>query len=246
MNIEQKKLDYLKKILVESKFTVVLCGSGLVKESGNYVLKSPEKAYDIEEKYGVSPEEIFTTVYYHNRTAKFFDFYRQEILKDPAAVTETVYALKRMEDAGMLQCIIDSNMYEQPQRGGCKNVISLHGSIYRSQCPHCGKKYPMEYIRDSKGIPRCEDCGKVIRPGVLLFGELMDSQVMAAASKEIEKADTLILLGTTMESEVFAEYIRYFEGTSLVIIHNEKHFLDEKADLVFLEEPCKVLKQLKF
>lgn len=164
MDTMQKKIEVLKKMLNESMYTVVLCGSGLMSEGGHKVLKSPEKAYEIEGKYGVSPEEIFTTVYYHNRTAEFFDFYREDILNQPAKVTETSLTLKKLEEEGKIHCIIDSNIFEQTQRAGCKNVISLHGSIYKNQCPHCGKQYTMEEIRDGAKIPRCDACGRVIRP----------------------------------------------------------------------------------
>lgn len=246
MGTMEKKLNFLKKILKESKYTVVLCGSGIMSESGYHVLKSPERAYDIEQKYGVSPEEIFTSVYFNNRTAKFFDFYREEILKKPIPVTETSYILKKMEDEGMVHCIIDSNICEQIERGGCKNVIDLHGSIYRNQCPHCKQEYSMEYVRDSERIPVCEKCGRAIRPGVLLFGEMIDSQVMSEASRQIERADALILLGTTMESEVYSKYIDYFEGEYLVIIHKEEHHSDHNADLVICGNPKDVLSQLDF
>ena len=99
MGITEKKLEVLQRMLDESTYTVALCGSGVVKECGQRTLKAPQMAYEVEEQYGVSPEEMFTTVYYHNRTAQFFEFYREEILKKLAKVTETAKALKKMETA---------------------------------------------------------------------------------------------------------------------------------------------------
>lgn len=142
MDILEKKIELLKKIINDSSYTVMLGGSGMMKEGGYQGLKSPEQAYETEKKYGLSPEDIFTTVFYNNRTEQFFDFYRTEILGNIPQVTESAYVAARMEAAGKLQCIIDSNVYDLPQRGGCKHVISLHGSIYHNQCPHCGREYP--------------------------------------------------------------------------------------------------------
>ena len=119
-------------------------------------------------------------------------------------------------------------------------MINLHGSIHENICPHCGRTYPLEYIRASKKVPLGEDCSRVIRPQVALFGEMMDSQLMTRATWEIENADTLILLGTTLDSEVFSKYIKYFEGTNLVIIHKEHHHSDSRADLVIWDEPRNV------
>ena len=237
MDILEKKIELLKNILNDSRYTVMLGGSGMMKEGGYQGLKSPEQAYETEKKYGLSPEDIFTTVFYNNRT---------EILGNIPQITESAYVAARMEAAGKLQCIIDSNVYELPQRGGCKNVISLHGSIYHNQCPHCGREYSMEYIRDSVKIPRCESCGRVIRPGVSLYGEMLDSSIMSEATRQVEQAEVLMLMGTSMESEVFSKYVRYFEGKKLVIIHNEEHFMDEKADLVIIDEPKNVLPKLGF
>lgn len=75
MVLEEKKLEILQKILDESTYTVALCGSGIVTECGQRTLKSPEMAYDVEEKYGVSPEEI---------------------LRNPASVTETADEMRRL------------------------------------------------------------------------------------------------------------------------------------------------------
>lgn len=246
MEVMERKIERLKAILEESSYTVMITGSGIMAEGGYQGLKTPERAYETEKKYGLSPENLFTTIFYNNRTAQFFDFYRSQVLEHQPQVTESSYTAARMEQAGKLQCIIDSNIYELPQKGGCKNVISLHGSIYKNKCPHCGREYSMEYIRDSKKIPRCESCGRVIRPGVMLFGEMMDSGLMSEATRQIERADVLLLLGTGMNSEVFSKYVRYFHGRKLVIIHKESKLMDEKADLVILDEPKNVLPKLGY
>ncbi|MFQ7551134.1 MAG: Sir2 family NAD-dependent protein deacetylase [Blautia marasmi] len=81
---------------------------------------------------------------------------------------------------------------------------NLHGNIHRNICPHCGRKYPLG-IKTAKKVPLSG-----LQPGdtpqVALFGEMMDSQLMTRATWEIENADTLILLGTTLDSEVFQVY----------------------------------------
>ena len=66
------------------------------------------------------------------------------------------------------------------------------------------------------------------------------------ASRQIEQADVLLLLGTSIGSEVYSKYLNYFEGRYLILIHKERQFLDERADLLILEEPRKVLEKLKF
>lgn len=242
----EDSIRVLRKILDDSNYTVALCGSGMTAESGFVGIKKPERAYDIEQKYGASPEYIFSSAYYNTRPDRFFEFYKNEILKHIPEPGVSGYALSRMERAGRLQCIITSNIFEQEQRSGCENVINLHGTVFENRCPHCGERYEMEFLRDCKNIPHCGVCNAVVRPGVSLFGEMVDSRVMTRTTEEIGKAQVLLLLGSTLNSDVFSHYIRYFSGKSLVLIHKQSHYLDVQADLTILEEPKFVLDNLGY
>lgn len=240
------KLDVLKRVIEESCYTVALCGSGMMEEGGYIGIKKQERAYDIEEKYGDSPEEIFSSSYYNTRPEKFFEFYKQEILKDPPRITGSFPAMAAMERAGKLQSIITANIYENARMAGCKNVIHLHGSIYQNVCPRCKKKYSAEYIQKAPGVPLCEDCGAMVRPQVSLFGEMTDARLVTKTTGEVERAEVLLVLGTTLQSDVFANYIRYFNGKYMVVIHKEPHYMDHKADLVIIDEPKNVLPKLGY
>lgn len=240
----KKEMENFKALLEKSHYTVALCGSGMMEESGTQVIRADERAYTIEQKYGVSPEYIFSSAYYNTRTEKFFEFYKKEIVNARQQQTKSGEALARLEKEGKLNCIITGNIYEIAQQCGCKNVINLHGSIYKNWCPHCHKEYSLDYIMAAKTIPRCEKCHSVVRPLVSLFGEMVDSQVMTRATVEMEKAELLILLGTNLNSELFSNYIRYFDGKEIVIVHQREHYLDQKANLVFIDEPQNVLSEL--
>lgn len=240
----RKEIEKFKSLLEKSHYTVALCGSGMMEEGGTPVIRADERAYAIEQAYGVSPEYIFSSAYYNTRTEKFFEFYRKEILDARQKPTKSGNALARLEREGKLDCIITGNIYEIAQQCGCKNVINLHGSIYKNWCPHCHKEYSLDYIMQAKTIPRCEHCHSVVRPLVSLFGEMVDSQVMTRATVEMEKAELLILLGTNMNSELFSNYIRYFDGKEIIIVHQRAHFLDKQADLVFIDEPQNVLSEV--
>lgn len=234
------KIGKLREMLDESRYTVAICGSGMMAECGFIGIKKSERAYEIESRYGASPEELFTSMYYNTRPHQFFDFYRNEMVVhlEPSASFPALAALER---AGKLQCVITGNIYEFPSRGGCQHVINLHGSIYQNKCPRCDRMYPVEYVKTAKEVPLCENCKVPVRPLVSLFGEMVDSQIMTRTTEEIEKADMLLLLGTTMNSEVFDHYFHYFEGKHLAIIHQEPHYSDSEAELVILDEPKNVL-----
>lgn len=244
--MEDRKIEMLKKILDESTYTVAILGSGLMEEGGYIGVKVQERAYEIEDKYGVSPEDIFTSSYYNTRPEQFFRFYKNEMLHHMPERTATVEALAAMERAGRLQCAITANIYHMASQAGVQNVVELHGNIYHNKCSRCGQEYPMEYVRDAKGVPLCEKCEAAIRPQITLFGEMVDSVKITRTTEEIEKADTLLVLGTTLKSDVFAGYIRYFSGRYLVVIHQREHFEDHKADLVIIDQPKNVLPLLGY
>lgn len=240
------RIAQLRQILDGSRYTVALCGSGMLEEGGLEGLKKQDRAYYIEEKYGCAVEEMYTSAFYNTRPEQFFDFYKNEILGRIPRETATAGALADIERAGKLQCIIDTNVYEQMERGGCKNVINLHGSIYQNQCPRCKRMYPMSYIVESKRVPLCETCNVPIRPLVSLTGEMVDSRNMTRTTQEIARADVLLLLGTTLGSEVFKQYVKYFSGRYLVVIHKDGHYTDRGADLVILDYPMNVLPLLHY
>lgn len=98
---------YLKTILEESKNVVCLLGRSL---ASNYGCDFYNDMYgdEIELKYGYSLEEIFSSVYFNNRPASFYEFYREELLKKRGAPTECDYALRRMEEDGKLLGIVTS------------------------------------------------------------------------------------------------------------------------------------------
>lgn len=239
------KISRLRDILGESRYTVALCGSGMMEEGGFVGIKKQDKAYDIEIKYGYCSDELYTSAFYNTRPELFFKFYKNEMLHNAPILTASGPSLAALEKAGRLHCVITSNIYDIPRRGGCKHVVNLHGSIYDNQCPRCKRTYPLEYIMNSSHmVPLCEKCNIPVRPMISLFGEMVDSQRMTKTTLEISKADTLLLLGTALDSEVFNHYTKYFSGRWLVIIHKEHHYLDENATMVILDHPMNVLPQL--
>lgn len=240
------KITRLRQIIDGSNYTVVLSGSGMLEECGMSSLKSPERAYDIEQKYGVSPEDIFSSVYFNNRPEQFYHFYREEILNANPAPSASSVALSAMERAGKVKCVITANIFGLCQKAGCSNVINLHGTLDNYICPHCDHEYGIDFVLSTTKVPRCEICGHAVRPKLLLFGEMLDSQVMTRCTYEVEKADTLLILGTTIDSDVFGHYIKYFSGRNLVIIHEQSNYLDDKADLVILDQPQNILPKLGY
>ena len=221
------------QILRDSSYTVVLSGAGLMAESGYPLLRDGQESYEIEEKYGYSFEEIFSSAFYSARKELFFRFYKEVILKALDLPPGKGYqALKTLQDCGFVDSIITRRIAGLEERAGCRNVLNMKGTVYDNVCPGCGRHYPMEYMRDAKGVPLCEACMAAIRPQVCLFGEMINNAVMTRAAEEVSKADTLLVLGANLTSTLCSQLIQYYTGSSLILVTETEHYSDQRADIV--------------
>ena len=124
---------------------------------------------------------------------------------------------------------------------GSKNVIELHGSVHRNYCEKCHKFYDLEYIVKSEGVPRCQECGGIVKPDVVLYEEALDDENMSRALDYISQADTLIIGGTSLVVYPAAGLIRYFRGRKLVVINMSPTQSDRNADLLIADKIGDVL-----
>lgn len=220
-------------MLEKSNYTVVLSGIGLLAENGYPMLRDGSESYEIEEKYGYSFEEIFSSGFYAVRKELFFQFYKEYIL-NPAETPpgKGFYDMKKLQDYGLIDSIITRRIAALEDRAGCKNVLNMKGTVFENSCPVCGKEYSFEYMKNSKGVPLCENCLVPIRPHVCLFGEMIDNGIMTRAAEEVEKADVLIVLGTNLNAPLCSLLLQYFSGHDIILVNDEKHYSDQKADVV--------------
>lgn len=141
-------------------------------------------------------------------------------------------ALARLEAAGRLAAVVTQNIDGLHQMAGSRTVHEVHGSVLRNHCTGCGRSYPVEAIADSTGVPRCDDCGGIIKPEVVLYEEGLDMDVMAAAVEAIGRADVLIVGGTSLNVYPAAGLLDYFRGEPLVLVNKSATPADRRADLV--------------
>jgi NAD-dependent deacetylase len=151
--------------------------------------------------------------------------------------------LANLEKAGKLSAIVTQNIDGLHQTAGSKNVFELHGSIHRNHCLRCKKFYPLDFIIESKGVPKCS-CGGIIKPDVVLYEEGLDGKVIDGAINAISKADTLIIGGTSLSVYPAASFIDYFKGKNLVIINKSPTSADKRANLVISDSIGKVFEKI--
>ena len=119
----------------------------------------------------------------------------------------------------------------------------LHGSVLRNYCMKCGKRYDVDYIAESEGVPTCT-CGGVIKPDVVLYEEPLPEDTVMQALNDIRSADVLIVAGTSLTVYPAASYIRYFGGDKMVLINRDSTSYDKIADLVIHDKVGEVLSKV--
>ena len=237
MNTEQ-----LRKILRTSRRIVFFGGAGVSTGSGIPDVRSAQGLYAGEHD-GLSPEMILSKSFFHLQPEIFFDFYRKHLLYPDAKPNAAHRYLYELEKQDKLRGIVTQNIDGLHRQAGNIRVYELHGNVHENHCLECGAAYPMETILRSQGIPRCE-CGGVIKPDVVLYGEPLEKYVCIGARREITNADTLIVAGTSLAVEPAASFTEDFRGKHLVIINLEETPADARAELVIREDVSEVFRQI--
>jgi len=236
-------IEKLKEIIRKSRRIVFFGGAGVSTASGIPDFRSEDGLYS-ERIGGVSPETILSAAYFMLHTEEFYDFYRSHMIYPDARPNAVHRYLYELEKQDKLRGIVTQNIDGLHKEAGNKRVYELHGSIRENYCVDCEAEYPLEKILQSNGVPRCDRCGGIIKPWVVLYGEIPDKYTMIGACREISGADTLIVAGTSLSVEPAASLIDEFNGKNLVVINKETTPADERATLLIRADVEEVFRQL--
>lgn len=221
----------LQNMINESKNIVVFTGAGVSTESGLRDFRSSDGLYNIKLDYNKSPEYMLSNRCFYDDTKLFFDFYKKYMIETNVLPNITHKYLKSLEDKGKLKAIITQNIDGLHTKAGSKNVYEIHGTIYENYCIKCFKEYSINDIINTKDIPRCM-CGGIIKPNVVLYGEMLPNDIYDKAINAISNCDMLLVLGSSLTVYPASDLINYFKGKYLVIINRDITSYDSKASLV--------------
>ena len=222
--------ETLKKWLDESNNIVFFGGAGVSTESHIPDFRSTDGLYN--QQYDYPPETILSHSFYMRKPEEFYRFYRNKMLFPNAEPNRAHKALAKLEKMGKLKAVVTQNIDGLHQAAGSKMVYELHGSVHRNYCQKCGAFYDARYILESQGIPKCERCGGIIKPDVVLYEEGLDDATMRGAIRAISHADVLIIGGTSLTVYPAAGLIDYYNGNKLVLINKSVTPMDSRADLL--------------
>lgn len=234
----------LKNLIENSDNIVFFGGAGVSTESNIPDFRSENGIYNAVNQYGYPPETMLSHSFFISHPEIFFDYLRKTLIYPDAKPNNAHIGLAKLEEMGKLKAVATQNIDNLHQMAGSKKVFELHGTLYKNYCVKCGKKFDIDYIMNSSGIPKCDKCGGTVRPDVVLYEEGLDGSTIYGAVAAIEKADVLIVGGTSLNVYPAAGLIDYYRGNKLVLINKSVTPYDRKANLIIRENIGQVFKEV--
>jgi NAD-dependent deacetylase len=190
--------ELLAELLVGAERAVALTGAGVSVPSGIPDFRTPETGLWAK----VDPMEVAHIDVFERDPARFWSYYRPRFHalgdKRPNRAHE---ALAELEARGLLAGLITQNIDRLHRVAGSENVVEVHGSIETSACTRCGTSYGIEEVEalfNSDGVAECNACGGPVKPGVVLFGELLPEEAMRRAQELAASADLMLCVGSSL------------------------------------------------
>ncbi|XOK62247.1 NAD-dependent protein deacylase [Paenibacillus elgii] len=238
-------VEEIKSWIADSRNIVFFGGAGTSTESQIPDFRSATGLYQTASKHAFPPEVMLSRSFFMERTAEFFDFYRACMVHREAKPNAAHEVLAQLEQTGKLRAVVTQNIDGLHQMAGSQHVLELHGSVHRNYCMGCGKFFDLDHVTsDETMVPRCDACGGIVKPDVVLYEESLDWDILSKARKHIAEADVLIVGGTSLTVNPAAALVGEYGGDKLVLINQSSTPYDSRATHVIRDSIGKVLKAL--
>ena len=216
----------LAALLRDRQPCVVLTGAGVSTESG-----IPDFRSDTGIWAEVDPFEVASIQAFRRDPARVWSFYRERVhvLRD-AQPNAAHLALAELEQRGLVGAVITQNIDLLHTRAGSRDVVEVHGSIRSAQCLGCLWTEPIDAVLaqlEESPLPSCSQCGEVLKPGVVLFGELLPAGAIERAMELARSTRLMLVVGSSLE--VWPVAGLPLEARAFAIVNRGATALDEHA-----------------
>jgi NAD-dependent protein deacetylase/lipoamidase len=209
---------------------VVLTGAGISTESGIPDFRSAEGLWG---RY--DPTEVANIDALRRAPAQVWEFYALRLdALGGAEPNEGHRALAELEERGWIRAVVTQNVDGLHQRAGSREVVEVHGSLREAECLHCGVRVPMEDALAWLPLPPCPECGEILKPGVVMFGELLPQAAIEQAQALAAGAGLFLVVGSSLEVHPVAGLPgeTLAAGGAIAIVNRGSTPWDSRADLV--------------
>jgi NAD-dependent deacetylase len=193
--MRETQIQKAVNVLKEAEYVIAFTGAGISVESGIPPFRGKNGIWS---KYD---PQVLDLEYFHSNPLDswkvireiFYDFFGNAIPNDAHKV------LGRMEQSGLLKCVITQNIDNLHQAGGSNRVYEFHGNSQRMQCTACSHSFPSTEVDFEKLPVTCSFCGGLVKPGFIFFGEAIPSDAYAGSVEAARQADVCLIIGSLGE-----------------------------------------------
>lgn len=240
-------IDQALEILRQSRHTVALTGAGISTPSGIPDFRS--RSSGLWEKY--DPMEVASFTGFKQNPQDFYHWIRPLLDTIAAAEPNAAHqALAQLEAYGPLKAVITQNIDTLHSKAGSQTVYEVHGHLREVTCLRCYQIFKTDVVLSdylaTSAIPRCPSCGGVLKPNVILFGELLPVTVLNQSRKHARTCDVMLAAGSLLEVAPAGDLplLAKQSGARLIIVTISETHLDYLADVVIHADVVDVLPQL--
>jgi len=226
-------IDEAVELIKNKNRVVAFTGAGISVESGIPPFRGENGLWD---KY----DPTFLDINYFKANPKKSWRLIKEIFYDfigNAKPNKAHIGLAKMEKRGFLAAIITQNIDNLHRKGGSQTIYEFHGNSRNLVCLRCSSKFLVAEIGLENLPPRCKDCGGVLKPDFVFFGEPIPEPARTNSFEEAYKTDVFILIGTTGEIMPASQipFIAKKNGASIIEINTKKSDYTDSITDIFLK-----------
>lgn len=231
-------------LLRSARHAVVFTGAGISTPSGIPDFQS--KNTGLWQQF--DPMEVASIEAFRNRPEKFYGWLRPLLHGIWAAQPNPAHlTLAQLEAAGIVKAVITQNIDDLHQRAGSKNIFEVHGSLRTLTCPGCQETCSsiqyQESLRQDGIMPVCKNCGRILKPDIVLYGEMLPADTWLEAELHCKQADVILVAGSSLTVYPAAALpeIGLESGARLIINNFTPTHLDGYADVILQASVAEIL-----
>ncbi len=191
MEIPQILLEKLS----QAHHVAVLTGAGVSAESGIKTFRDPDGLWA---KF--NPQELASVDGFMSNPELVWSWYKHRLdIVNSTEPNPGHYAIAEMERLFTKFTLITQNVDRLHMRAGSSKPLELHGNIIENHCQNCKKPFEGETNLPDKKLPKCLECGGLIRPSVVWFGEMLPYDVLQESEMAANECDIFFSVGTSAE-----------------------------------------------
>ena len=216
----------LATLIRERQPCVVFTGAGISTESGIPDFRSPTGIWA-----DVDPVEVASIDAFRRDPARVWEFYGRRLgMLGDIQPNAGHHAIAELEHRGLVEAVVTQNVDGLHQQAGSREVVEVHGSLGTAVCPVCSARVPIAEVRKLLAVapvPLCAACDTPLKPGVVMFGELLPVAAIDRAMSFARGAGLVLVVGSSLE--VWPVAGLPLEAAAFAIVNLGPTTLDDQA-----------------